>query len=825
MKKISFLSVIFLFVPMLFLTSSFAQDTPQWHLPAGVKARIGKGQVNDVALSPDGMQLAAATSIGVWLYEAQTGTEIALLTGHTDPVNSVAYSPDGKTLASGSGKEIRLWNPSTQAHKTTFAGQEVRSLAYSPDGRTLAAGRWQGIDLLNAQTGERKLSLSGPAGDVSILVFSSDGKKLVSAMSVHEGQPIRVWNARTGKLLRTLTGHTESVHSLTFSPDNNTLVSGGRDRTIRLWNPNTGKNTRTIEYWNDSVAYSPDGRQIAVAQGGDILFLNSNTGQHQRTLIRATNSASSLLFSSDGSTLVSNSWDGTISLWSTRTGSRKLTIGSHFNFRGATLSPNGKTVAITNEEEIFFYNTLNGRFNKVLNIEGRGVNLAYSPNGKTLGIAATDRDPGIRLLNTRTDWFKKTLPLEGIGVGPIVFSPDSKTLASEGLDGTILVWNANNGKLQRTLSGHTEPIITLVFSPDGKTLVSGSWDRTIRLWNAQTGQLQQTLEGHTDGVQSLAFLPNGNTLVSGDWGEIRFWNPRNGQLKRTIENTSGQALALSADGQTLAAGGWRVIRLLNAHTGEVQRTLFGSSADTNWLAFTPDDTLVSLGSSGTVLLWDMNRLPKAVPEDINLDGVVNVDDLIEIIRYFGQSVADDVHPNPDVTGDGVVDRQDVLRIITLLEAAAAAPPVSSQMFGVLTAERLQHWINNAKQYGNHTDEAFQRGVKVLEELLTTLTTETKAVPVETALLPNYPNPFNPETWIPYQLAKPADVKIIIYDAKGNVVRTLVLGHQSEGYYTEQQRAAYWDGRNDVGERVASGVYFYQLHADTVLSTRKMVILK
>jgi len=114
---------------------------------------------------------------------------------------------------------------------------------------------------------------------------------------------------------------------------------------------------------------------------------------------------------------------------------------------------------------------------------------------------------------------------------------------------------------------------------------------------------------------------------------------------------------------------------------------------------------------------------------------------------------------------------------------------------------------------------------VLEELLATLRTETMATPAKTTLLPNYPNPFNPETWIPYQLAKPANVTITIYDAKGSVVRTLVLGHQLEGYYTEQQRAAYWDGRNTVGERVASGVYFYQLHADAISLTRKMVILK
>ena len=99
------------------------------------------------------------------------------------------------------------------------------------------------------------------------------------------------------------------------------------------------------------------------------------------------------------------------------------------------------------------------------------------------------------------------------------------------------------------------------------------------------------------------------------------------------------------------------------------------------------------------------------------------------------------------------------------------------------------------------------------------------LPGETVLSANYPNPFNPETWIPYQLANPSDVVISIYDGRGQVVRQLALGHQPAGYYTHRSRAAHWDGRNDFGERVASGLYFYHLRADTLSLLRKMVILK
>ena len=114
---------------------------------------------------------------------------------------------------------------------------------------------------------------------------------------------------------------------------------------------------------------------------------------------------------------------------------------------------------------------------------------------------------------------------------------------------------------------------------------------------------------------------------------------------------------------------------------------------------------------------------------------------------------------------------------------------------------------------------YQRAIALFENLLASMR------PDQTQLLANYPNPFNPETWIPYHLAKSTDVQITIYSAHGIVVRHLELGHQSSGYYTSRGHAAYWDGRNDFGERVASGIYFYQLQADTVSPLRKMIILK
>jgi len=93
------------------------------------------------------------------------------------------------------------------------------------------------------------------------------------------------------------------------------------------------------------------------------------------------------------------------------------------------------------------------------------------------------------------------------------------------------------------------------------------------------------------------------------------------------------------------------------------------------------------------------------------------------------------------------------------------------------------------------------------------------------LLPNYPNPFNPETWIPFQLSQTSPIEVIVYDLNGRLIRRLGLGLRSAGWYLSKENAAYWDGRNNVGERVSNGVYFYTLQAKDFTSTRKMVIAK
>ncbi len=201
-----------------------------------------------------------------------------------------------------------------------------------------------------------------------------------------------------------------------------------------------------------------------------------------------------------------------------------------------------------------------------------------------------------------------------------------------------------------------------------------------------------------------------------------------------------------------------------------------------------------------------------VSEDVNADGIVDVEDLVLVAATMGTTPPEDTLPNPDVNGDGVVNSDDLALVMIALENTPTAPAAA------ITAENLQRWIDEAKQLANK-DETFLKGIAVLEQLLATL------LPQKTALLANYPNPFNPETWIPYHLSKPVEVTVRIYAVNGTLIRLLGLGHKPAGIYEHQTRAAYWDGRNAQGERVASGIYFYTLTAGDFTATRKMLIRK
>ena len=501
--------------------------------------------------------------------------------------------------------------------------------------------------------------------------------------------------------------------------------------------------------------------------------------------------------------------------------------------------------------------------------------IAFSPDGVLL--ASGDLDGTVKLWEVATRTDIATLLHGAIWSAwgcCVVFSPDGVLLASGAEDGTVKLWEVATGHNIATLEGHTEPVRSIAFSPDGVLLASGSHDGTVKLWEVATGRKIATLEvgGHTGrAVYSIAFSPDGVLLASGTHGGFKLWEVATRTniatlLHEGVGNSWVEALAFSPNGALLASGHSntipRSVKLWEVATKRNIATFRPFGHDVTSVVFSPDGAILVVGSAdGTVRLWDTAtsrqlthldhsssvldvslspdgeilasgsgdgkiRLwdvssfitsitsPEFPAEDINQDGEVNIQDLVLVASLLGETGQN----SADVNSDGVINIADLVLVAGAIGKAAAAPSAYPQVLEMLTAAEIQQWLTQAQQLFL-TDATSQRGIRFLEHLL------AASKPKETALLANFPNPFNPETWIPYQLSAAAEVTVTIHASDGKLVRTLELGEVPAGVYSDKDRAAYWDGQNAQGESVASGVYFYTLTAGDFKATRKMVIRK
>ena len=338
----------------------------------------------------------------------------------------------------------------------------------------------------------------------------------------------------------------------------------------------------------------------------------------------------------------------------------------------------------------------------------------------------------------------------------------------------------------------------------GKMYWTNRWGKKIQRANLNGSNVQDIV---TDVYPvGIALDVTGGKMYWTDWlsGKIQRANLNGSNTENLIATGLDEPSGIALD---VARG---KMYWTDVGKGKIQRANLDGSNVQDLATELGEPSRIALGPASPGM-WNL---------DVNKDDSVTHLDIIEIGKNYGKTVTDGANPRADVNADGKVDINDLLAVAKVVDAAAAAPALVQQLPVLpFTAQELQQWIRDAKH-----QNLSPRGIAVLEHLLAALT-RSEIPPKETALLPNYPNPFNPETWIPYQLSEDTSVSISIYDTTGKLIRTLSLGFQSAGFYNSQGRAAYWDGRNALGERVASGVYFYQLTTPAFQQTRRLVILK
>ena len=613
-------------------TPPIGSDYQTWHLPAGAIARLGKGTMWEVAFSPDGSLLAVASSFGIWLYDAATSRELALLLGHTSGVLSVSFSPDGSTLASGSSDDtVKLWDVATRRNIATLRGHSrgVWSVSFSPDGSTLASGSWDNtVKLWDVATRRNIATLEGHSSEVWSVSFSPDGSTLASGGGWGDNT-VKLWDVATRRNIATLTGHRGSVRSVSFSPDGSTLASGSRNGTVKLWDVATRRNIATLEGHSSevwSVSFSPDGSTLASGSWDNTVKLwDVATRQNTATLEGHRDNVQSVSFSPDGSTLASGSSDNTVKLWDVAT--KSWNFFTHTGVAGkVSFSPDGSTLASGSDDGTVKLWDVATRRN-IATLEGhsrRVFSVSFSPDGSTL--ASGSRDATVKLWDVATRRNIATLKGHRNYVRSVSFSPDGSTLASGSRDATVKLWDVATRRNIATLTGHTSDVASISFSPDGSTLASGSWEGTVKLWDVATRRNIATLEAHTYPVSSVSFSPDGSTLASGsEDNTVKLWDVATRRNIATLEAHRSwvSSVSFSPDGSTLASGSYdNTVKLWDVATRRNIATLRGHRGNVRSVSFSPDGSTLASGSTDyTVLLWDMSPyITPLTSFSLSLDG-------------------------------------------------------------------------------------------------------------------------------------------------------------------------------------------------------------
>ncbi|OJJ66294.1 hypothetical protein ASPBRDRAFT_424327 [Aspergillus brasiliensis CBS 101740] len=612
-----------------------------------------------MSFSPAGDKLAACWGRhGIKIWDTTTFSVQVSISAQWSGVFGIVFSPNGKQIATGSAiSEVQLWDAASGALRQTLRDDEdgyIVPFCFLSDNVTIAVGSKNKVWLWDTATGSRTGILDGHDTNVTALIFSDDGKSMVSASS--DDTLVRLWSTETGLLQKSYEGLAKSAYGLAFGPAG-TILAVSPDCQVWQWNMTTGS-SRHAQFegrWRESniVALSQNGKVLASSATAEdpwesVVHVWDNQGTWKTTLVGHEFQIENLVFSPDGETLASSSLDGTIRLWDVSEQScRDLALSdgtteSHSStVRAIAFSPDGKTVASSSSDRTIRLWSSEGVCQRVLEgHEDAVLDVAFSPDGLTL--ASGSEDTTVRLWDPSTRANLKTLDGRFGHVERVAFTLNGESVVSKSNDGQLAIHNVETGAVEDVWRVAPTNVHATAFSPDGKKIASGTyyhlhlWDAvtgqsdtfsselpddphviafssdsrlvafaclySLFLWNLPAGVCRQ-LQECTEYIDSIAFSPEGTALATATLKSVTIWDPETLAALRTFEGCKGP-IGFPPDGNILITGQEDGLAgIWDPSTGIKQRNIITGSL--SGVAFSLDGKIMATGSAdGSVRLWN-----------------------------------------------------------------------------------------------------------------------------------------------------------------------------------------------------------------------------
>ncbi|HEV8541189.1 MAG TPA: WD40 repeat domain-containing protein [Verrucomicrobiae bacterium] len=583
--------------------------------------KFGLGDLQQVAISPDGKWMATSGGGGAFLWDFQAGTLLHRLEGHQSTVLALGFSPSGTLLTGGGDSVIREWDLVSGTELRSFAGHigRIIHLALAPDGQSFVSVGDNTARVWSLRTGELLHTFTVTGAGIAFARFAPEGNRLVTSDSSPTNN-VRVWNLSTEQTIGTF-GGSAFIQNFEFV-DGERLVTAA-DTVVQVWNIESGQLIRPLPGLTSAdvvvVRFLTATNNSTVTAGclnGRVITWDASTAQilHDFTseglfdlaAIPATNQV-----------LTAHFGDQLVRVKNSETGETLRTFAGHTTstIQDIGFSPDGRYVVSGGNEVLTrLWDSANAHQVAAFAGQAAGTKTArFAPDGTH--ILTTYGSPllSARLWNVASGRVEREFIGHTGGLSGAVFSADGRLLATCSVDGTARLWDATTGTQIRVFSVPGALLSAVAISPDGTTIAAGSSDGVVRLWSTADGSLLRSLESDAGQVVSVAFsAATGELLVGWSFGVLRTFDPKTGELRLGSLVPQGflAAAVFSPDGRfILDAEGYPsfTARLWDARTGEELRVFAGQAGEVHSVAFNANGTSILTGSD-IVRLWSISDI-------------------------------------------------------------------------------------------------------------------------------------------------------------------------------------------------------------------------